>query len=106
MDCLMLSWIPPSDDRGSPVCGYYIESFDTSTKQWMRCNKIPAKICRYPVSGLIPGHTYQFRVSALNQVGVSHPSKPSDPVATRDSLQEARSIVIPYNEGRTIIVNR
>lgn len=105
-DCLVLSWIPPSDDRGSPVCGYYIESFDTSTKEWMRCNEIPAKICRYPVSGLIPGHTYQFRVRALNQVGVSHPSKPSDPVTTRDPAQEEKTIVIPYNEGRNITVNR
>ncbi|XP_072275395.1 myomesin-3 [Pyxicephalus adspersus] len=106
MDCLVLSWIPPSDDRGSPVCGYYIESFDTSTNQWIRCNEIPAKICRYPVSGLIPGHTYQFRVTALNQVGVSHPSKPSDPVTTRDPSLEDRTIVIPYSEGRKIAVNK
>ncbi|KAM5180688.1 myomesin-3 [Mantella aurantiaca] len=104
MDCLVLSWIPPSDDRGNPVCGYYIESFEPSTKQWIRCNEIPAKICRYPVSGLTPGHTYQFRVRALNQIGVSHPSKAGDPVTTRDPTQEERAIAIPYDEGRKIIV--
>ncbi|KAM9320124.1 myomesin-3 [Gastrophryne carolinensis] len=105
-DCLVLSWIPPSDDRGSPLCGYYIESFDTSTNQWIRYNATPAKICRYPVSGLITGHTYLFRVRALNQAGISHPSKASDPVTTKDPALEKKTIVISYDEARKISVNK
>ncbi|XP_068125104.1 myomesin-3 [Hyperolius riggenbachi] len=105
-DCLMLSWIPPSDDRGGPVCGYYVECLDASHNQWVRCNDIPVKICRFPVSGLTGGHTYQFRVRAVNQAGVSLPSKPSDPVTTRDPALEERNIVIPYDEGRKIVVSK
>ncbi|XP_075051490.1 myomesin-3 isoform X2 [Mixophyes fleayi] len=105
-DCLILSWIPPSEDRGSPICGYYIERFDMSTHQWIRVNEIPAKICRFPVSGLIVGNTYQFRVRALNQVGISNPSKPSEPVTMRDLSRDEKAIVIPYDEGRKIILNK
>ncbi|XP_073428799.1 myomesin-3 [Dendrobates tinctorius] len=105
-DCLLLSWTPPSDDRGCPIIGYFIESLDISTNEWIQCNKIPAKICKFPVSGLTEGNTYQFRVTALNQVGVSHPSKPSEPVTMRDSAPEKKSIVIPYDEARVITLNK
>ncbi|XP_063810375.1 myomesin-3 isoform X2 [Pseudophryne corroboree] len=105
-DCLVLSWIPPSEERGSPVCGYYIERLDTSTDQWIRYNEIPSKICRLPISGLIVGNTYQFRVRALNQAGISHPSKPSKPVTMRDLTREEKTIEIPYDEGRKIILNK
>ncbi|KAM3933469.1 myomesin-3 isoform 2-T2 [Leptodactylus fuscus] len=105
-DCLLLSWTPPSDDRGSPIIGYFIERLDVSTNEWIQCNQIPAKICKFPIGGLTEGKTYQFRVKALNQAGVSHPSKPSDPVTMRDSVQEKKSIVIPYDEARTITINK
>ncbi|XP_066431171.1 myomesin-3 isoform X2 [Eleutherodactylus coqui] len=105
-DCLLLSWTPPSDDRGSPVIGYFIERLDVSTNEWVQCNQVPAKICKFPVSGLNEGNTYQFRVKALNQAGVSHPSKPSKAVTMRDPSQEKNSIVIPYDEAREITVNK
>ncbi|XP_040280434.1 myomesin-3 isoform X1 [Bufo bufo] len=105
-DCLLLSWTPPSDDRGSPVIGYFIERLDASTNEWIQCNNIPAKICKFPVSGLTEGHTYQFRVKALNKAGLSHPSKPSKPVTMEDPAQKEKIIVVPYDEARAITINK
>ncbi|XP_071992798.1 myomesin-3 isoform X2 [Engystomops pustulosus] len=105
-DCLLLTWTPPSDDRGSPIIGYFIERLDVSTNDWTQCNQIPAKICKLPVSGLTEGNTYQFRVKALNKSGVSHPSRPTDCVTMRDPDQEKKSIVIPYDEAREITINK
>ncbi|XP_053310773.1 myomesin-3 [Spea bombifrons] len=105
-DCLLLSWAPPSNDRGSSVHGYYVERCDVSSDQWIQCNEVPTKICRFPVSGLIEGKTYLFRVKAVNQAGVSLPSKASEPVTMRDSAKEERAIEIPYDEGRKIIVSK
>ncbi|XP_069478782.1 myomesin-3 [Ambystoma mexicanum] len=103
-DSLLLSWTPPSDDRGSPVFGYYVERLDPDTKKWVLCNEKPVKVCRFPVAGLAQGKTYQFRVQAVNQAGASHPSKASDPVTMKDPLAGDRDIVIPLGEGRSITI--
>ncbi|XP_075459817.1 myomesin-3 isoform X2 [Ascaphus truei] len=105
-DSLLVSWTPPSDDRGSPVCGYYVERCDVATGQWIQCNELPTKICRFPVSGLTEGKTYRFRVKAVNKAGISHPSKASQPVTMSDPAEKDRAIVIPYDEGRQIIVTK
>uniref|UniRef100_A0A8C6NBR9 Uncharacterized protein n=1 Tax=Melopsittacus undulatus TaxID=13146 RepID=A0A8C6NBR9_MELUD len=89
-DCLTLSWVAPSDHGGSPVLGYYIERCVAGSEDWVPCNEKPVKTCRHPVLGLAEGQTYQFRVKAVNKQGVSHPSKPSDPVTTYDSSKDKR----------------
>ncbi|XP_063312621.1 myomesin-3 [Pelobates fuscus] len=105
-DCLLLSWTPPSDDRGSPVSGYYVERWDKSSNQWVPCNEVTTKICRFPVSGLTEGETYRFRVKAVNKAGISLPSKASDPVTMRDPAKGEKEIVIPYDEQRKIVINK
>ncbi|XP_030074495.1 myomesin-3 [Microcaecilia unicolor] len=105
-DSLLLSWTPPSDDRGSPIFGYYIERRDTETDEWVPCNESPVKICRFPVSGLVEGKTYQFRVTAVNQAGPSHPSKPSNPVTMKDPAESNRTMVIPYDDFKQIVISK
>ncbi|NWU82915.1 MYOM3 protein, partial [Onychorhynchus coronatus] len=105
-DCLILSWVAPSDDGGSPVLGYLIERCVAGSEDWVPCNSQPVKTCRCPVLGLAEGHTYQFRVKAVNKVGISHPSKASDPVTTRDPSRDKRVTVIPYDEGRAIEISK
>uniref|UniRef100_A0A663N9T2 Myomesin 3 n=1 Tax=Athene cunicularia TaxID=194338 RepID=A0A663N9T2_ATHCN len=101
-DCLILSWVAPSDNGGSPILGYYIERCVAGSEDWVPCNDKPVKTCRYPVLGLAEGQTYQFRVKAANNEGISHPSKTSDPVTTYDPSKDKRLTVIPYDDGRTI----
>uniref|UniRef100_A0A8C0F7N3 Myomesin-3 n=1 Tax=Bubo bubo TaxID=30461 RepID=A0A8C0F7N3_BUBBB len=101
-DCLILSWVAPSDNGGSPILGYYIERCVAGSEDWVPCNDKPVKTCRYPVLGLAEGQTYQFRVKAANKEGISHPSKTSDPVTTYDPSKDKRLTVIPYDDGRTI----
>uniref|UniRef100_A0A8B9N3V9 Myomesin 3 n=1 Tax=Accipiter nisus TaxID=211598 RepID=A0A8B9N3V9_9AVES len=104
-DCLILSWVAPSDNGGSPILGYYIERCVAGSEDWVPCNDKPVKTCRYPVLGLAEGQTYQFRVKAVNKEGISHPSKASDPVTTYDPMDNIALFdiaVIPYDEGRTI----
>ncbi|NWX77005.1 MYOM3 protein, partial [Alca torda] len=101
-DCLILSWVAPSDNGGSPILGYYIERCVPGSEDWVPCNEKPVKTCRCPVLGLEEGQTYQFRVKAVNKEGISHPSKTSDPVTTYDPSKDKRVTVIPYDDGRTI----
>ncbi|NWR06579.1 MYOM3 protein, partial [Paradoxornis webbianus] len=105
-DCLILSWVPPSDDGGSPILGYLIERCVAGSEEWEQCSAQPVKSCRCPVLGLAEGQTYQFRVRAVNRAGTSHPSKASDPVTTHDASRDKRVTVIPYDEGRTIEISK
>uniref|UniRef100_A0A8D0HLH5 Myomesin-3 n=1 Tax=Sphenodon punctatus TaxID=8508 RepID=A0A8D0HLH5_SPHPU len=106
-DCLILSWVLPSDNGGSPVFGYYIERCEVDMNEWVPCNDMPVKTCRCPVSGLTEGKTYQFRVKAVNHAGISHPSKASNPVTMKDPNEEKRIMNILYDDGfRTITVSK
>ncbi|KAF2985728.1 hypothetical protein EK904_003826 [Melospiza melodia maxima] len=105
-DCLLLSWVAPSDDGGSPILGYLIERREAGSEQWVQCSAQPVKGCRCPVLGLAEGQTYQFRVKAVNKAGTSHPSRASDPVTTQDASRDKRVTVIPYDQGRTIEISK
>uniref|UniRef100_A0A8C0G495 Myomesin 3 n=1 Tax=Chelonoidis abingdonii TaxID=106734 RepID=A0A8C0G495_CHEAB len=89
-DCLLLSWVAPSDSGGSPIFGYFIERCEVGTDEWVPCNEMPVKTCRCPVLCLTEGKTYQFRVKAVNHSGISNPSKASDPVTMKDPSEEKR----------------
>uniref|UniRef100_K7GFH0 Myomesin-3 n=1 Tax=Pelodiscus sinensis TaxID=13735 RepID=K7GFH0_PELSI len=105
-DCLLLSWVAPSDSGASPVCGYLIERREAGTDEWEPCNEMPVKTCRCPVLCLMEGKTYQFRVKAVNHSGISNPSKASDPVTMKDPNEEKRSLAIPYDDGKKITVSK
>ncbi|KAJ6655614.1 hypothetical protein lerEdw1_004966 [Lerista edwardsae] len=106
-DSLVLSWVTPSDNGGSPVLGYFIERCEVGTEEWVPCNDMPVKTCRTPIVGLEGGKTYQFRVKAVNQAGISNPSKASDPVTMTDPNESKRVMNIPYDDGmRTIAVSK
>uniref|UniRef100_A0A8C3SLI3 Myomesin 3 n=1 Tax=Chelydra serpentina TaxID=8475 RepID=A0A8C3SLI3_CHESE len=104
-DCLLLSWVAPSDCGGSPIFGYFIER-SAGTDEWVPCNEMPVKTCKCPVLCLVEGKTYQFRVKAVNQSGISNPSKASDPVTMKDPNEEKRVMTIPYDEGKKITISK
>lgn len=57
---------------------------EVGTDNWSQCNDHPIKICKYPVAGLFEGHSYYFRVRAVNSHGISKPSRMSDAIAALD----------------------
>lgn len=57
---------------------------------WVQCNDTPVKFARFPVTGLVEGRSYVFRVRAVNKVGMSHPSRVSEPVAAMDPADRTR----------------
>ncbi|KAM5269905.1 myomesin-3 isoform 1-T1 [Hipposideros larvatus] len=104
-DCLILTWTPPSDTRGSPITGYSIELCQGESEQWVPCHEAPGGTCRCPIQGLIEGQSYRFRVRALNKAGSSVPSKASEPVVMGDHAEAQRKIEIPFDLGNKITVS-
>lgn len=66
-----LKWNPPLDDGGAPIDHYLVEKLDTETGRWLPALK--TKDPKAEIENLVPGHEYKFRVSAVNNEGVSEP---------------------------------
>ncbi|XP_049338419.1 myomesin 1a (skelemin) isoform X1 [Astyanax mexicanus] len=89
-DYVVVTWKQPAVEGSSPILGYFIDRCEVGTQQWIQCNDTPVKYARFPVTGIIEGRSYIFRVSALNKCGVSRPSRVSDPVVAMDPSDRAR----------------
>lgn len=63
---------------------------EVGTNHWVQCNDTPVKFARFPVTGLVEGRSYVFRVRAVNKSGMSRPSRVSEPVAAMDPADRAR----------------
>lgn len=66
-----LKWNPPLDDGGAPLDHYLVEKMDTETGRWLPAAKV--KDPKAEIANLVPGQEYKFRVSAVNNEGVSEP---------------------------------
>nr|XP_033789856.1 myomesin-1 isoform X2 [Geotrypetes seraphini] len=89
-DYVIVSWKQPAVDGGSPILGYFIDKCEVGTTHWSQCNTMPVKFARFPVTGLIEGRSYVFRVRAVNKCGIGNPSRVSEPVAALDPADRAR----------------
>lgn len=63
---------------------------EVGTESWSQCNDTPVKFARFPVTGLIEGRSYIFRVRAVNKTGIGLPSRVSEPAAALDPAEKAR----------------
>ncbi|XP_004603752.2 myomesin-3 [Sorex araneus] len=104
-DCLVLSWTPPSDTRGSIITGYAIERCQGESGQWVPCHEAPGETCRCPIQGLVEGQSYRFRVRTISKIGRSVPSKASDPVVMGEQVEAQRKTEISFDLGNKITVS-
>ncbi|XP_036058882.1 neurofascin isoform X14 [Onychomys torridus] len=84
-----LTWIP-GDDNNSPITDYVIQ-FEEDQFQpgvWHDHSKFPGSV-NSAVLHLSPYVNYQFRVIAVNEVGSSHPSLPSERYRTSGAPPES-----------------
>uniref|UniRef100_A0A673BS95 Myomesin-1 n=1 Tax=Sphaeramia orbicularis TaxID=375764 RepID=A0A673BS95_9TELE len=89
-DYIIVTWKQPAVDGGNSILGYFVDRCEVGTTHWIQCNDTPVKFARFPVTGLVEGRSYVFRVRAVNSSGMSHPSRVSEPVAAMDPADRAR----------------
>ncbi|XP_025766157.1 M-protein, striated muscle isoform X1 [Oreochromis niloticus] len=89
-DYIIVAWKQPAVDGGSSILGYFVDRCEVGTTHWIQCNDTPVKFARFPVTGLVEGRSYIFRVRAVNKSGISRPSRVSEPVAAMDPADRAR----------------
>uniref|UniRef100_A0A3Q2QMR0 Myomesin 1 n=1 Tax=Fundulus heteroclitus TaxID=8078 RepID=A0A3Q2QMR0_FUNHE len=90
-DYIIVAWKQPAVEGGNSILGYFVDRCEVGTSHWIQCNDTPVKFARFPVTGLVEGRSYTFRVRAVNKSGISRPSRVSEPVAAMDPADRART---------------
>ena len=70
------------DDGGSPVNNYIVEKKDKKSGKWTPVSKF-VRGTQYEVNDLDEGEEYEFRVSAVNDQGVSEPLVCDKPIIAK-----------------------
>uniref|UniRef100_A0A803SVT3 Neurofascin n=1 Tax=Anolis carolinensis TaxID=28377 RepID=A0A803SVT3_ANOCA len=83
-----LTWIP-GDDNNSPITDYIVEFEEDRYEpgRWQNHSRYPGSV-NSAVLRLAPYVNYQFRVIAVNEVGSSYPSLPSERYHTNGARPE------------------
>nr|XP_029134237.1 myomesin-2-like isoform X1 [Labrus bergylta] len=89
-DYVLVAWKPPNTVNEAAITGYFVDRCEAGKDSWVQCNDSPVKVCKYPVHGLSVGHSYHFRVRAVNSAGTSRPSRMSDKVTALDAAESER----------------
>lgn len=76
-----IAWKPPRNDGGSPIKAYLVEKREKGSTAWTDAGTNPST--SLSITGLRKGIEYEFRVSAINDAGLSAPSAPSALQMTR-----------------------
>ncbi|TWW80211.1 Titin [Takifugu flavidus] len=83
---MTLQWSEPEKDGGKPITGYLLEKREEHAVRWSPVNKDPTPATRFTVTGILPLHDYQYRVKAVNEIGISCPSKSTRAVTAKDAV--------------------
>ena len=97
---ISLSWSVPLDDGGSPIIDYVIE-YRLPGDTWITFDDGVSTATTVTVTDLINGSLYQFRVYAVNDIGVSNSSNVA--TARPSTISNAPSDLIAIAISSTII---
>jgi hypothetical protein len=83
-DSVTLSWKKPANDGGSKITGYIVEKRLPNSRDWTEVTELSARDHSYTVPNLKEGDDVSFRIIAVNGVGPSEPSRPTDAITVQD----------------------
>lgn len=81
-----MAWRPPKYDGGAEVTMYVLEARQIGKDQFTRLTTDKLMDRKYTYEGLKDGSSYEFRVSAVNEIGQGKPSFSTKPVTCKDAL--------------------
>lgn len=87
VDHIDIKWEPPRDNGGNPISHYDVERKDLKNGRWIKINSEPVKGTSFVDDRVQEGHTYEYRVRAVNKAGQSLPSDPSAAATAKAMFQ-------------------
>uniref|UniRef100_A0AAX7U1G9 Titin n=1 Tax=Astatotilapia calliptera TaxID=8154 RepID=A0AAX7U1G9_ASTCA len=101
---MTVQWSEPEKDGGKPITGYLLEKKEEHAVKWSPVNKDPIPGTRFTVTGLLPLHEYQYRVKAVNEIGISNPSKASRAITAKDAVGMLLVIILNGYTNRSSLI--
>jgi titin len=83
---IVVTWTPPEDDGGAPITGYVLECRSEGQASWKKITDKPISELKHTVKGLNDTELYEFRVAAVNKVGMGPYSDNSKPTKAKEVL--------------------
>lgn len=98
---LTFSWSPPVDNGGIPVTDYQVMwDYGNSGTSYVTIATTTSGLLQYTKSSdLIRGETYNFKVMAVNAVGISVPSSALALIAAQEPLTPNAPIKVSASEN-------
>ncbi|KAK9730490.1 Variant SH3 domain [Popillia japonica] len=81
-----LSWQPSAKDGGSPIIEYIVEMRESTKTEFKKIGATKEGKTFISVNYLEKDHSYRFRITARNEVGLSEPYEPSDSITAGSRL--------------------
>ncbi|XP_014724951.1 PREDICTED: myomesin-2 [Sturnus vulgaris] len=81
---LVLLWKAPVYEGKSPITGYLVDYKEVDSEDWITANEKPTPKRYFKVTDLHEGHTYVFKVRAVNDAGIGKSSEISEPVLVEE----------------------
>uniref|UniRef100_A0A8C4R9V6 Myomesin 1 n=1 Tax=Eptatretus burgeri TaxID=7764 RepID=A0A8C4R9V6_EPTBU len=77
---------------------------EEGSRDWLPCNSVPIVVARFPLMGLLPGCSYQFRVRAVGTAGTGRASQPTQPLVVLDPRcdLQGKAASAPYTGQITV----
>ena len=85
---ITLTWKKPAKNGGSTITSYIVQYRATSSAEWVRATQETVSSTSYTVMGLSTDDLYEFRVAAVNSVGMGPYSDSSMPVQAKVAVSE------------------
>lgn len=85
---LVLTWLAPTSDGGSPLTEYLVERREVSKKAWQKVGSTDGKTLNIEATGLKKGTSYNFRITAQNELGYGPPFSPEDVIIAGKKLSK------------------
>jgi len=81
-----LSWQPPTNDGGSAITKYHVETRVSVSGSWKLTGETTRTSTTYTVTDLVIDTEYYFRVTVENSVGRSKPVETDSPVKPQKAV--------------------
>lgn len=85
-DAISVAWRPPKYDGGAEVTSYVLEARLIGKDNFTRVTEDKLMDKKFTFGGLKENSTYEFRVSAVNQIGQGKPSFCTKPITCKEEL--------------------
>ncbi len=99
-----LTWIPPTNNGGSPITGYTIQHKE-STDPWPGTSTTIGNVTSHIITGLTNGVQYDFRINATNTAGTGVSSGIVQAIPVASTVPDSTPPTITINGANPVTIS-